>query len=123
MADIPNNNDTSYSGKPLLKEFGRECLIQLLPRTDSQKVLYSSYANRFMIDPRRSNSVKSQLLDGEFGEETLHDLLLDDEMLRAARREDHAAFVELRLAKIASVEELFYTPHLEAMGLDARSSA
>jgi len=117
MADIPDSNARN-SGKPLLKEFGRECLVQLLPRTGSQKVLYSSYANRFMIDPRHSNSVRNQLLEGSLGEELMQNLLLDEEMVRAVVEGNHSGFVDQRLAKIASVEEAFYKPHLEVVGLE-----
>ncbi|WP_036797377.1 DUF262 domain-containing protein [Leisingera caerulea] len=118
MADNPDNH-AKNSGKPLLKEFGRECLVQLLPRTDSQKILYSSYANRFIVDPRDSAKVKAQLLEGDFCDEMLHDFLLDEDMLRAVKQNNHSEFIERRLAKIASTEKAFYKPHLEAVGLDA----
>lgn len=117
MADITDSN-ASNSGKRLLKEYGRECLVQLLPRTDSQKVLYSSYANRFMIDPRQGNSVRNQLLEGSLGEELMQNLLLDEEMVQALNSENHSHFIDLRLEKIASVEKAFYKPHLEAVGLE-----
>lgn len=117
MADVADDNGTS-TGKSLLKEFGRECLVQLLPRTDSRKVLYSSYANRFLVAPRQSNTVKGQLLEGSLGEELMHSLLLDEEMVRVAAQGNHLDFIDLRLKKIASVERAFYGPHLEAVGLE-----
>lgn len=117
MADIPNLNGT-ISSKQLLKEFGRECLVQLLPRTDSRKVLYSSYANRFLVDPRHSNTVKVQLLEDGLGDELMQSLLLDEEMVSEVVQGNHAAFIDLRLEKIASVERAFYEPHLEAVGLE-----
>ena len=106
-------------GASLLNRYGREGLTQLLPRTHSRKILYSSYANRFLVDPNVASDLKEDLASGKLDEASARTILIFPEMLDALKNGDHESFVDLRERKIEEVEQNFYEPHLRYMNLDS----
>lgn len=105
-------------GMILLNRYGREALMQLLPRTSAKKVIYSSYANRFLVEPSQAGALKDVLVSGSITEETAKSHLISSEMLNALKSGNHEMFIELREEKIAEVERAFYEPHLLDMNID-----
>ncbi|OLS50795.1 DUF262 domain-containing protein [Rhodovulum sulfidophilum] len=104
-------------GHELLTRYGREALVQLLPRTDAKKIIYSSYANRFLVAPADAAKLRDELNSASISETTASKLLLSEEMLTAVKNGRHQEFVALREEKISSVEKDFYQPHLIEMGV------
>ena len=104
-------------GASLLNRYGRDGLTQLLPRTHSRKILYSSYANRFLVDPNVASNLKEALASGNLDQTRARTILIFPEMLDALKSGDHESFVELREKKIEEVERNFYEPHLYYMNL------
>lgn len=117
LSDEADNDPLSPSGHSLIRKFGRECLIQLLPRTNTKKSIYSNYANRFIIDPKMASVWKEKILSNHFSVAEMNYLLIDQNMVEALRDDDHELFIILRGNKFAAVEEEFYAPHIDAMGL------
>lgn len=117
LSDVSSKATSSDKGHDLLTEYGRECLLQLLPRTNPNKVIYSSYANRFLVDPRQGGTSKEKLLSGQFTNDEMNRMLISQEMVRVISDGNHEEFIRLRTAEINAVEKEFYTPHLEAMGV------
>lgn len=117
LADIANNAASSNKGHELLAEYGRECLLQLLPRTDPNKVIYSSYANRFLVDPKQGATIRDKLLFGDFAEDEMNSMLISQEMVHMISDDNHEEFIRLRMAMIKAAEQAFFRPHIEAMGV------
>lgn len=112
-----NRQLSHRDGAQLLNEYGREALVQLLPRTSPRKIIYSSYANRFLLIPAKAAELKEQLVLGQLPEQIARKLLISSDMLRALRLGDHENFIDLREKSICEVEKRFYEPHLRAMGI------
>lgn len=117
LSDVAGDDLRLVSGRSLLREFGRECLVQLLPRSSAHKSIYSSYANRFIINPKNTNSFKDKARTGDFSAAEMRNLLISSDMVEALKRDDHDEFVNLRSEKIALTERDFYGPHVRKMGL------
>ncbi len=109
------SNDEGYN---LLKEYGRECLLQILPRTNNKKVIYSNYANRFLVDPKHGMTFRENLLSGSLSTAEMGSMLINSDMVLSLVHGDHEKFLQLRSVEIARVEKNFYSRHLEAMGID-----
>lgn len=109
--------DSAPTGHDLLTSYGREALVQLLPRTDPHKIIYSSYANRFLAAPADTSRLRDELNSGALSETTAAKLLVSEDMLTAIKTGRHHEFIMLREAKISEVEQDFYQPHLIKMGV------
>ena len=117
LSDISSRATANGNGADLLAEYGRECLLQLLPRINSNKVIYSSYANRFLCDPRQSGVTKDKILSGNLTADEMNNMLINPEMLRMIKDGDHEEFIRLRMNEINCIEEEFYSPHLQVMSI------
>ena len=121
LSEAFSGNGLSAKGAELLREYGRECLLQLLPRTNPETVIYSIYANRFLVDPRQGLEIRDKILSGNISQTEMGDLVLDEEMMGALVRADHKEFLRLRVSKIANEEKNFYMPHLLAVGIEPQN--
>jgi len=117
LSNVPDNDRLSVSGHSLIQKLGRECLVQLLPRTNTDKTIYSNYANRFLVDPKSTLLFKEKMLSGQFSTAEMSRMLIDHDMVEALRENNHEQFLLLRSVQISSMEREFYTPHVNAMGL------
>lgn len=118
LLGIMNSVRSTEEEIALLGHYGRECVVQLLPRSNPKKSIYSSYASRFLINPKLATTFRDRLLCGQLTAEEMDGMLIDQAMLSALGNDDHEKFLELRGEKIASVEKTFYVPHLLAMGIN-----
>jgi len=109
--------DSSMSGAEILQEYGREALLQLLPRTSSQKIIYSSYANRFLLPPEQGWEIKDRFALGEISQTEQSQLLISPGMVSALNKNDHIEFIRLREVAIFEYEKAFYEPHLQNMNV------
>ena len=113
---MTHSGDPVY-GANLLDQYGKDAIIQLLPRTNLKKIIYSSYANRFLVDPIGAGKLKDSLVSGNLDETTARINLIFPEMLDALKDGDHESFIYLREKTIAAVEKKFYEPHLRYLKL------
>jgi len=118
LLDILNSVRSSGDNSKLLGDYGRECIVQPLPRSNSNKSIYSSYASRFLVDPRLATTHRERLLSSQLTADEMEGMLIDQAMLSALGNNDHEKFLELRGEKIAVAERYFYIPHLRAMGIE-----
>lgn len=118
LSEAAGGSGSSPDASELLREYGRECLLQVLPRTNPETAIYSSYANRFLIDPKRGSEFRDKILSGNLSSVEMSDLLLDEEMMGPLLRGDHKEFLRLRIEKIANAEKKFFSPHLLALGIE-----
>jgi Protein of unknown function DUF262 len=112
-----HDSDIRNNGTELLKQYARESLVQLLPRTNPNKIIYSSYANRFLVAPGDVTKMKDELNSGRLSDEIAGKILITQEMLDELKCGNHEQFIVLREHKIAEVEREFYTPHLQNMNI------
>lgn len=117
LSNIRDKYRSTKEKDNLLDRYGRECLVQLLPRTSPKKAIYSSYANRFLVDPKTATHYRDRMLANELTTTELDSMLITEEMLSALDSNDHEKFLKLREEKISSAEKKFYEPHLLAMGI------
>lgn len=109
--------DSGMSGVEILQEYGREALLQLLPRTSSPKVIYSSYANRFLLSPDHGGRIRDRFSVGDLSQGEQEKLLISPEMISALKLNDHPEFIRLREEAIFEHERVFYEPHLRHMNV------
>jgi len=121
LSDVKENILPSPNAQTLLSEYGRECMLQLLPRTNSRKSIYSSYANRFMVNPKDGNTFKDKLISGQLTAIELQSMLIDSDMADSIATDNHERFIELRIDVIDRKEREFYTPHLSKMAITSAS--
>lgn len=117
LSSLLENVNGDDSSRSVLLKYGRESLLQVLPRTHHRKVIYSSYANRFLVSPKEGAAFKERLLNGHLSNLEMEAMLIDDQMLDAISCDDHERFLDLRSQMIAREEQAFYQPHLKAMGM------
>ncbi|MDD7909289.1 DUF262 domain-containing protein [Pseudovibrio exalbescens] len=113
LAERVNQTTKTPRGTELITEYGRDCIAQLLPRIDSPKKMYSSYANRFLINPTKLSTFKERFLTGDLEARHQDAFFLTPEMMNDLVFGLHQSFVSRR-SEMFRIDEIdFCRPHLE----------
>lgn len=115
LADKRNEVLGDDTGTELLDVYGRDCIMQVLPRISENRGIYSSYANRFLIDPNDFQSFRQRLLSNTLTSDELEMHLLNDMTSASLSIEDHDNFINNRLASIEELEGEFSCSQYEPL--------
>jgi len=97
-------------GSKLLGEVGRKAVVQILPWSKSQREVFSSPGNRFLVHPSEASQLRDRLMYGFLTEEEMAAHFVSTEAQDLLWRGDYRGFVNKRVAEINKVEAAFVAP-------------
>lgn len=110
LADTMNEVFRDDRGTQILTDAGRKSLAQLLPWARSEKAVFSSPANRFLVQPANVSELRDAVLQGQLDETLRKAHVISDESLEDLVAGNHGAFALKRLADIHALEGAFASP-------------
>jgi hypothetical protein len=113
LAEVQDQTFGSAEGTKILADSGRRALIQMIPWSKEKRDVFSSPANRFLVEPADAGILRDLLLTGNMDAEMRRAHIVPSEALEALSAGDARKFVELRLQAIHQTETAFLSPHAE----------